>query len=77
MTHDMSWPDIVAAEANCKRSGKCPRLGIRELFFEPNPYTLHVWQESHHFYEKGLDRRLVFLAERPVDVPPADDFHSA
>ena len=54
--------------AACKAGGKCPRLAVRELFFEPNPRTLSVWQAKNGFYASGIDRRVVFVCESPSEV---------
>lgn len=51
----------------------CPRLKIRELYFEPNPSTIGHWREKYGFYERGIDRRLVFVAESPSDSRDRSD----
>ena len=56
---------VLADEAECKARETCPRLKIRELFFEPNPGTLGKWQEQRQFYREGIDQRLMFVCESP------------
>src|SRR5688572_25088462 len=63
----MDWQALFEDEAACKARQTCRRLGVRELYFEPNPGTLQQWQERHGFYRPGLDRRVVFVAENPSD----------
>lgn len=64
---------IIAAEARCKAVNTCERLTVRELFFEPNPYTLETWRREHGFYEAGIDTRVVFVCESPSDRRSRDD----
>jgi len=58
---------LLQNEARCKAACTCQRLTIRELFFEPNPHTVETWQSEHRFFEKGIDRRVVFICESPSD----------
>ena len=61
------WNELIKAEAECKARGTCPRLAIRELYFEPNPGTRSHWFERYGFYGAGIDRRVMFVAESPSD----------
>lgn len=64
---------LIIREARCKAAASCPRLTIRELFFEPNPFTIEKWQREHGCYRQGLDRRVVFICESPSDRRHRDD----
>jgi len=64
---DVQLNQILAAEAACKGSRTCPRLTIRELYFEPNRGTLQAWRDAHGFYSRGIDTRLMFVCESPSD----------
>lgn len=68
----LRWDELLAAEGACKSSSNCTRLGVRELFFEPNPGTIAGWKQDRRLFCRGLDRRVVFIAERPSDRRPRD-----
>lgn len=70
MIESTGWKDLFHDVARCKVACTCPRLGIRELFFEPNPGTLGLWRSQHGFYRDGIDRRIVFVCESPSDRQP-------
>ena len=67
--------DLLQREAACKQGKTCPRLEVRELFFEPNHHTLSHWRKhgTGPFYTNGIDRRLVFVAESPSNRRPRSD----
>lgn len=65
MTTTMKLEAVMRSEARCKAAETCPRLKIRELYFEPNPHTEVWWRKERGFYKKGVDRRVVFVAESP------------
>lgn len=53
----------------CKIAKRCPSLGIRQFYFEPNPSTISSWKKKNLFAE-GIDHRVVFVCESPG--PSAD-----
>lgn len=61
------WQELLLGEAACKASRTCPRLRIRELYFEPNPGTMGIWRDRYGFYETGIDCRVAFVCESPSD----------
>ncbi len=67
MVYDTTRAPLLAAQAQCKKRETCPDLGLRRLFFEPNPGTLDSWRDKHGFYLKGIDRRIMFVCESPSD----------
>ncbi len=64
---------LIDNEARCKVARTCPRLEVRELFFEPNPFTIEAWRRNHGFYVQGIDRRVVFVCESPSDRRDRND----
>lgn len=56
-----------------KRAGQnwiiCKDLECRVFYFEPNKDTIKKWREKQKFYKKGIDRRVIFVAERPGPTP--------
>lgn len=71
--NDTRLTQVLADEAKCKARPTCPRLGVREVFFEPNPGTLGRWQSEHQFYAAGIDPRVVFVCESPSDRRARDE----
>jgi hypothetical protein len=65
-----AWTDLFRDVALCKAAHTCSRLGVRSLFFEPNPQTIEVWRSQRGFYREGIDRRVVFVCESPSDRQP-------
>lgn len=47
----------------------CKDLECRVFYFEPNKDTIKKWREKQKFYKKGIDRRVIFVAERPGPTP--------
>jgi uracil-DNA glycosylase family 4 len=47
----------------------CKDLSCRAFYFEPNKCTIKKWQEKDGFYKKGIDRRVLFVLERPGPKP--------
>src|SRR4030042_4046714 len=43
----------------------CKNLICRAFYFEPNKDTIKQWREEEGFYKKGIDRRVIFVGERP------------
>ena len=43
----------------------CKDLTCRAFYFEPNWCTKREWREEEGFYKKGIDRRVIFVGERP------------
>ena len=63
----------------CKKAGQngttCKDLTCRAFYFEPNKYTIKKWLVEEGFYNKGIDRRVIFVCERPGpnnEVKPND-----
>ncbi len=68
------WSALMEDVAACKAAETCPRLGVREYFSEPNPWTLDLWR-SDGLYVDGIDRRVIFICESPSHIEkqtPAD-----
>jgi uracil-DNA glycosylase family 4 len=53
----------------CKTGKRCPSLGIRQFYFEPNPSTISDWKKRNLFVG-AIDHRVVFVCESPG--PSAD-----
>jgi uracil-DNA glycosylase family 4 len=53
----------------CKSAKRCPSLGIRQFYFEPNPSTVSDWKKKNLFAE-AIDHRVVSVCESPG--PSAD-----
>jgi uracil-DNA glycosylase family 4 len=49
----------------CKKNKTCEGLTCRTFYFEPNEFTIKKWREEEGFYKKGIDRRVIFVGERP------------
>jgi len=47
----------------------CKDLECRVFYFEPNKDTIKKWREKEGFYKKGIDMRVLFVAERPGPTP--------
>jgi len=47
----------------------CKGLTCRAFYFEPNKFTIKMWREKKKFYKKGIDRRVLFVLQRPGPNP--------
>ena len=48
----------------CKKNKTCEGLTRRTFYFEPNEFTIKMWQEEG-LYKKGIDGRALFVCESP------------
>jgi len=62
----MSLEKIFKDIAFCKGKKTCPRLKVREGFFEPNPGSLRFWATKREkYYLDGIDTRVIFVCDCP------------